>query len=99
MGIPESDLRRFFDAKLTKECAGCGQLHAFMFNIGPTVAGMMNEPVELNIPLKDDRPGVAPGAVHGFYALTCGNCGFTNFHHVNQIRQWIKDNPPKEAQS
>lgn len=91
MAVSERDLRRFLAAKLKNNCPACGTAE-YLLNGGPDTPGMNNAPVETHIPGIDRRPGM--GSIdHTFYTITCNNCGFTNFHHINQISRWLKENP------
>ena len=67
-------------------CSFCGSTN---FNIDLGGAGAETLPAELQIPVLRP-PGLTAPASHNFFAISCINCGKTDFFHVLQVEAWKK---------
>jgi hypothetical protein len=91
MAILDEDLFRFLEAKGPSRCVVCGEQGRFRVN-GAELAPSRMGAVVINLAAFNPSTG-GPAGGHSFYSYTCDNCGFSYFHHVNQIEEWIKNNP------
>jgi ribosomal protein S27AE len=87
--VRQQDLADFFEAKkkgiyVCPLCAG----HVFYANVSGREPDDSSQAI---LSVVASRNGD-----HGFYSLSCGNCGMTTFIHHQQIEDWIaeRDKPP-----
>ena len=83
MAVDFADFVAFFDEKKRDQlyvCPFCGHT-SFSVN---SISGTLNTPSLLTI----NSTTTPPGNAHLFYAVSCDNCGRTDFFHSNQVDTW-----------